>query len=140
MLGSRRSTFDATAEVLLQILGQCPICSASLDDHSLAHFACTRVSAENQEEMGKFTQLFEAENWKQLIEMQDFDPMLDTLVVFAHRCSVGKYAAFLTHDPYELYADTALVQWRILSEESGRELYYVTQPSSWRPYLLKPTP
>jgi hypothetical protein len=92
---------DATADVIIRVLGRCPVCRSSFASHWYVPFAVMVMRRGSEGQIQKFAEAFTAHRWEEVREHQVFDPQEDAAEVFSLLCSKGSEAMLLFLDPEE---------------------------------------
>ena len=112
---------------LLEMLrNQCPRCKQSLRGHLYQMYAMTTATPERQEELHNFLENAKQHDWEALSHFQDFDPLKNSVQIFALECPDHNLSMLFIRDPFELFDGDSLESWEPLQEADAK---------SWRTFL-----
>ena len=82
---------------------ECPRCLQVLRGHRYQLYAITVATPERRDALLDFLQKAQRHEWESLSRIQDFDPLKNSLKVYALQCADQSLSMLLVRDPFELF-------------------------------------
>lgn len=122
----------ATALELRRMLGMCPICKSSFEDHLYALFATDVISNKGTDtNLDDFFTALKSHQWPRVRASQAWDATGDNVEVYIIRCSSGRNALVTVRSPFEIFDPSTILDCEMLDEEGERALHELVADSSW---------
>lgn len=109
----------------------CPRCLQVLSGHRYQIYAMKVATTERQDELLDFLQKARRHGWESLSHVQDFDPLKNSLQVYAFQCPDQSLSMLLVRDPFELFDGDSLESWEPLQEPVARSWLTFLDRNKW---------
>ena len=116
---------------LKTFFGVCPSCGNSFEEHSFTRIAWTITNGEHSERLREFLEILRSGKWQELLDISDFDPLEDTLVIDLIRCVNGKAIWILTREVASLDDPTQIAEHKVLGFDESKHLLSLLVDSNW---------
>jgi hypothetical protein len=110
---------------------ECPKCLQVLNGHSYQIYAMAVASTERHDALHDFLQKARRHDWKSLSRVQNFDPLKDSLQVYALQCPDQSLCMLLVRDPFELFDGDSLEGWEPLQEPMAQSWLTFLDRNKW---------
>jgi hypothetical protein len=114
---------------------ECPRCLQVLNGHSYQIYAMTVATTERHDTLLAFLQKARRHEWESLSRIQDFDPLKDSLQVYALQCPDQSLSILLVRDPFELFDGDSLEGWGPLQGPEARSWLTFLDRNKWASFL-----
>jgi hypothetical protein len=129
---------NAVGQALWVMLrGECPKCAQALNGHRYQIYAMTVATSERNDVLVDFIQKARHHEWKSLLRSQDFDPVKNSLEIYALQCPEEFVSMLLVRDPFELCDGLSLESWQLLQGPDTRSWLTFLDPSKWVSFPCK---
>jgi hypothetical protein len=122
----------AVSQALRVMLGgDCLRCCQVLNGHRYQIYAMTIAAPECHDALLDFLRKARRHEWELLSRIQDFDPLKDSLQVYALQCPDQSLNVLLVRDPFELFDGDSLEGWEPLQGPEARSWLTLLDCNKW---------
>jgi len=119
------------AKKLEKLLGLCPVCQGSFQNHKFSNFAIVALDEDQASRLEKLFVVLRQHLWDEAFKIRAFNPMSDAAVAHALFCPSGCLCWIVTKDPYELEDNIVIIEYEVLDIEQSLVLNQMINETDW---------
>jgi len=109
----------------------CPRCLQLLSGHRYQIYAMTVATTERHDALLDFLQKARRHEWESLSRVRDFDPLKNSLKLYALQCPDENLSMLFVRDPFELFDGDSLESWEPLREPMSQSWLTFLDGNKW---------
>jgi hypothetical protein len=110
---------------------ECPRCLQGLNGHRYQVYAMTVAAPECHDALLDFLQKARRHEWEPLSRIQDFDPLKNSVQIYALQCPDENLSMLFVRKPFELFDGDSLEDWEPLQEPLTQSWLTFLESNKW---------